>query len=394
MAIIDFTNPDAAAWYCAALKKLLDMGVDCFKTDFGERIPALDIAWHNGADNGRMHNFYTYLYNKTVFELLKKERGEGEAVLFARSATAACQCFPVHWGGDCSATYPSMAETLRGGLSLSLAGFGFWSHDISGFEQTAKADLFKRWTAFGLLSTHSRLHGNQSYRVPWHFDDEACDVLRFFVKLKCSLMPYLFAQAVYASTEGIPVMRPMVLEWPDDNAAAALDRQYMLGDSLLAAPVFSEDGVVSYYLPAGRWTNIIDGTVHEGGAWRTERHGYLSLPLLAAPNSIIAFGANKRRPDYDYADGITFQVFELEDGTCAAAKVFGTTGRLEIELAVTRRGAVIHVQKTGGSKPWNLLLRGIQHAKADGVTGQSCLPEGVLFAFAAGINAASIRLNG
>ena len=178
MGLVDFTNPDAAAWYQGKLKTLLDMGVDCFKTDFGERVPVKDIAYYDGSDPVKMHNYYTYLYNQAVFQLLERERGTGEAVLFARSATVGGQQFPAHWGGDCSAAYPSMAETIRSGLSLACAGFGFWSHDISGFENTAPADIYKRWCQFGLLSSHSRLHGSSSYRVPWLFEEEACVVLR------------------------------------------------------------------------------------------------------------------------------------------------------------------------------------------------------------------------
>ncbi len=202
MALVDFTNPDASQWYRNKLKTLLDMGVDCFKTDFGERIP-IDVTYYDGSNPKAMHNYYTYLYNKCVFELLEEERGDHEAVLFARSATAGCQKFPVHWGGDCSANYPSMAETLRGGLSFALSGFSFWSHDISGFEHTATPDVYKRWVAFGMLSTHSRLHGSTSYRVPWLFDDEANDVVRFFTKLKCRLMPYIFAEAIDATMTGV-----------------------------------------------------------------------------------------------------------------------------------------------------------------------------------------------
>ena len=177
------------------------MGVDCFKTDFGERIPVKEIEYFEHSDPVKMHNYYTYLYNQAVFELLERERGTGEAVLFARSATVGGQQFPAHWGGDCSASYVSMAETLRGGLSLSLGGFGFWSHDISGFESTAPADIYKRWCQFGLLSSHSRLHGSSSYRVPWMFDEEACDILREFVNLKCRLMPYLYGQSVRCTTD-------------------------------------------------------------------------------------------------------------------------------------------------------------------------------------------------
>ena len=178
LAWVDFTNPKAVEWYLGKLKKLIEVGVDCFKTDFGERIPT-DVTYYEPYDSVAMHNYYTYLYNQAVFTLLQELKGEEEAIVFARSATAGCQQFPVHWGGDCSASYPSMAESLRGGLSLALSGFSFWSHDISGFEQTATADLYKRWVQFGLLSSHSRLHGSTSYRVPWFFDEEACEVLKY-----------------------------------------------------------------------------------------------------------------------------------------------------------------------------------------------------------------------
>src|SRR5690606_30447311 len=258
MGIVDFTNPAACEWFAGHLHRLVDMGVDSFKTDFGERIPT-DVVYFDGSDPDKMHNYYTFLYNKLVFDVLKDRLGKGEATLFARSATAGGQQFPVHWGGDCDSTYEAMAESLRGGLSLGLSGFGFWSHDIGGFESTAPADLYKRWVAFGLLSSHSRLHGSHSYRVPWIYDEEAVDVLRLFTKLKCRLMPYLYTTASEAASKGIPMMRAMLLEFPDDPACEYLDRQYMLGESLLVAPVFREDGQVSFYLPAGTWTHLLTG---------------------------------------------------------------------------------------------------------------------------------------
>ncbi|MGH3658557.1 MAG: alpha-xylosidase, partial [Micromonosporaceae bacterium] len=245
MAFVDFTNPDARRWYAAKLDALLDLGVDCFKSDFGERIPA-DAVYFDGSDPQRAHNHYAYLYNETVFELLRSRHGEGEAVVFARAATAGTQRFPVHWGGDSECTFVAMAEVLRGGLSLGMSGFGYWSHDIGGFEGTPDAAVFKRWVPFGLLSSHSRLHGSSSYRVPWLFDDEAVDVLKRFTRLKARLMPYLMGAARQAWTSGTPMMRAMVLEFPDDPACAHLERQYMLGDDLLVAPVFTADGQVTY----------------------------------------------------------------------------------------------------------------------------------------------------
>ena len=278
MGLVDFTNPDAAAWYKSKLKRLLDMGVDSFKTDFGERVPT-DVVWHDGSDAKKMHNYYTLLYNRCVFELLKEVRGEGEAVLFARSATAGGQQYPVHWGGDSTSRYESMAETLRGGLSLADSGFAYWSHDIGGFEDDGSADLYKRWVAFGLLSSHSRLHGSGSYRVPWNYDEEACDVLRFFVKLKLRLMPYLKELEAEAHESGIPMMRPMHMEFPADPACEYLDRQYMLGSRLLVAPVFSPDGRQRFYLPEGNWQHLLSGEKAAGGRWLEGEYGYFDLPL-------------------------------------------------------------------------------------------------------------------
>ena len=336
MGLVDFTNPDAAAWYQGKLKTLLDMGVDCFKTDFGERVPVKDIAYYDGSDPVKMHNYYTYLYNQAVFQLLERERGTGDAVLFARSATVGGQQFPAHWGGDCSATYPSMAETIRSGLSLACAGFGFWSHDISGFENTAPADIYKRWCQFGLLSSHSRLHGSSSYRVPWLFDDEACDVLRKFVKLKCALMPYLYRQAVKAHEEGIPMMRPMFVEFPEDRACEPLDKQYMLGDSLLVAPVFKESGEVEYYLPEGVWVNLLTGTTVKGGRWQKETHDYFSLPLMVRPGSIVAVGQESSRPDYDFADEVRFLLWLPEDGMTAETGVTDLNGNVVMTVSAGR----------------------------------------------------------
>jgi alpha-D-xyloside xylohydrolase len=359
MGLVDFTNPSAVNWYKSKLKRLLDMGIDCFKTDFGERIPTEGIVYFDGSDPMRMHNYYTYLYNKYVFELLQEIRGKNQAVLFARSATAGSQQFPVHWGGDCTATYESMAETLRGGLSLGLCGFGFWSHDIGGFERTASADIYKRWIAFGLLSSHSRLHGNESYRVPWLFDEESVDVLRYFTKLKCSLMPYLFSKACEASQTGIPLMRAMVLEFNEDPTCSWLDRQYMLGDNILVAPVFDGEGTASYYLPKGIWTNFLTGEKVEGGQWRNEHHGYMSIPMMVRPNSIIAVGNVDTRPDYDYAEGVTLYIYELQECCPASAIVYNIDGIPELEVTALRDGQSIKVQANGVAKNWSLYLVGI-----------------------------------
>jgi alpha-D-xyloside xylohydrolase len=398
MGLVDFTNPAACRWFGDKLRGLIDMGVDSFKTDFGERIPT-EVVYFDGSDPLKMHNYYAYLYNKTVFEVLEEKLGQGQATVFARSATAGGQQFPVHWGGDCTATFESMAESLRGGLSLGLSGFGFWSHDIGGFEQTASADVYKRWCAFGLLSSHSRLHGSSSYRVPWLFDEQAVDVLRAFTKLKCRLMPYLYAAAGQAHAAGAPMMRAMLLEFPDDPACDYLDRQYMLGDALLVAPIFSPDGQVDYYLPAGRWTNFLTGAVIDGGRWLRERHDYLSLPLMVRPNTVLPIGVNEQQPDYDYADAVTLHIFELQDGATAAAHVPTLSGVAGTTFEVRREGPLVHVQARGGiltqgraAKPWRVLLRGISAITPEASVAAADDPLGTLLTPEPGASGLSVQL--
>ena len=362
MAIVDFTNPAAREWFAGKLEALIDMGVDCFKTDFGERIPT-NAVYYDGSDPQKMHNYYTYLYNKTVYDVLIKKKGKEEAVLFARSATVGGQKFPVHWGGDCWSDYESMEESLRGGLSLTMSGFGYWSHDIGGFENKSTADVYKRWCAFGLLSTHSRLHGSTSYRVPWAYDDEAVDVVRFFAKLKASLMPYLYRNAIETSKTGVPMMRSMVIEFTQDKNCAYLDKQYMLGDSLLVAPIFNENSMAEYYLPEGTWTNFLTGEQREGGKWYSEEHDYLSIPLYAKEGTIVAVGAKNDGPVYDFADGVTYRVFAVKDGVKASTEVFNTNSEKESEICVERISNTYKIQ-VKSSKPCRIELVSVKGAKS------------------------------
>lgn len=357
MAIVDFTNPAACEWYASKLKKLCEMGVDCFKTDFGERIPT-KVKYFDGSNPIAMHNYYTYLYNKTVFNVLKEYYGENKACLFARSATAGGQQFPVHWGGDCSAEYTSMAETLRGGLSLCASGFGYFSHDMSGFEATATPDIYKRWAAFGLFSTHSRLHGNSSYRVPWLFDEESVDVLRFFTKLKGKLMPYIWSQAIKTSTVGVPMMRAMVIDFENDPACLSLDRQYMFGDNILVAPIFNEEGTAEFYVPAGTWTDIISGKQYEGNKFYNEKFDYMSLPCLAKPNSIVAYGNFEKNFEYDYLNGTEFVIYEPEDGKIIECNIYDTDAKKVFTLTALRNGDKVEVSYTNTSASFTVKVFG------------------------------------
>lgn len=264
VGLVDFTNPAVREWFKDKVKALLNQGVDAIKTDFGERIPR-DVVWYDGSPKLSMHNWYTQLYNQAVFEAIEETYGKGNACLYARSATVGGQQQPVHWGGDCESTFNGMAQSLRAGLSLTSSGFGFWSHDIGGFEGAfPDPAVYKRWVAFGMLGSHSRLHGSTVYRVPWLFDEEdekngvalvpgqtAVDVVREFTKLKLELMPYVYQLGLQPHVNGTPVMRSMFVEFPDDPACRTLDRQYMFGPSMLVAPVFTYSGEVSYRFRCG-----------------------------------------------------------------------------------------------------------------------------------------------
>ena len=378
MALVDFTNPAAVEWYCGKLRTLLDMGVDCFKTDFGEYIP-LDVFYYDGSDPALMHNHYAYLYNKAVFELVKTTRGEQNALVFARAASIGSQKFPVHWGGDCQATFESMAEDLRGGLSLCLSGPGFWSHDIGGFTGTPSPQLYKRWIAFGLLSTHSRLHGSDSYRVPWLFDEESVAVLRHFTRLKHRLLPYFLSAARDAHEYGWPVMRAMALEFPADRACRQLDTQYMLGSSLLVAPVFRTDDVAEYYVPLGQWTCLLTGKTIEGGKWFREKVDFMRLPLLVRPNSIIPMSDIEERPQSRLDELVVLNLFQIADGKNLSLRLISSDDERTVQFDCRREGSRISIESGGRSKSVRLLLCGIPTA-ATGSNAKAIreMPEGFL----------------
>lgn len=208
-----------------------------------------------------------------------------------------------------------MAETLRGGLSLGLCGFGYWAHDIGGFEGNPDPALYKRWIAFGLLSSHSRLHGSGSYRVPWLIDpsEEASLVLQKFVDFKHRLIPYLYSSAIESHQSGVPMLRAMFLEFPEDRSSWHLDTQYMLGSNLLVAPVFNARGDVEFYVPEGKWYGLLDGKMRQGPGYVKEVHGFDSIPLLMRPGSAIVLGKGGKSIVYDWADQYTLLVNPVDE---------------------------------------------------------------------------------
>jgi alpha-D-xyloside xylohydrolase len=308
------------------------------KTGQGNRnLVAAEILTH-------LQNYYAFIYNKVVYEALQARYGTAEAVLFARSACAGTQRFPLVWGGDCESTPEAMAESVRGGLGLGLCGYSFWSNDIGGFEGYPAPWIYKRWVAFGLLCSHSRLHGSNSYRVPWTIDDddrtdEGCSrTLAKWTALKTRLMPYLYAQASEAVANGWPLsLRATCLEFPDDPTSWFLDRQFMIGDKLLAAPVVEESGEVEFYLPRGRWTSFFSNQVREGPGWFKEKHGFGTLPLYVRENTVLVLGKpGVKGAVYDYAEDVEVCLYEAKEG--ASAELFDNQGNALGTLRVSANG--------------------------------------------------------
>lgn len=284
VGIVDMTNPEAVAWFKGLLRPLLHMGVDVFKTDFGEGIPA-DVVAHNGMTGEQLHNLYPLLYNDVVSEVTAEETGRA-GLVWGRSTYAGGQRHAAQWGGDSNCTYQAMASTMRGGLSIGVCGHAFWSHDIGGFHRQPTPELYVRWAQFGLFSPLSRAHG-MTTRLPWDYGEDALRIFRDYVRLRYRLLPYIYTYASLASESSLPLMRAMVLEFPNDPNTYAMDLQYMFGAELMVAPVYNSDGRRPVYFPAGRWVDFWTHEVIEGPQTRFIEAPLDVLPLYVRADSLI-----------------------------------------------------------------------------------------------------------
>ncbi len=265
---IDFTYDKATEWYKDLLRNLLNMGVACIKTDFGEDIH-LDAEYRNMSPE-KLHNLYPLLYQKAAYEVTKEVTGDG--IIWARAGWAGCQRYPLHWGGDSACSWDGLAGSLKGGLQLGLSGFGFWSHDVPGFHgvpnfmnSVLPDDIYVRWTQFGVFSSHLRYHGSHQ-REPWHYPNIA-PIIRKWLKLRYKLIPYILQQSEKTTKTGFPVLRALILHHPDDKTCRHIDDQYYFGDNMLVAPVMNSENVRDIYLPEGKWVHFFTKEVFEGNRW-------------------------------------------------------------------------------------------------------------------------------
>jgi alpha-D-xyloside xylohydrolase len=340
VAIVDLTHPDARAWFKDLHRPLLRAGVDVFKTDFGEDIPA-DARFHDGRTGAEIHNLYPLLYNAAVFEVTAEEKGRG--LVWGRSATAGSQRFPVCWSGDPASDWDSLAATIRGGLSAGLSGLALWSHDIGGYRGAPDPELYVRWAQFGLLSSHSRMHGD-SPREPWLFGDEARTIVSKFVRLRYRLFPYIRSAALEARETGLPVLRALPLAFPDDPNVAAWDHEYMFGPSLLAAPVIRkleelEQGSgrgartprLSVYLPPGEWIDFWTGRARLGPAVVDAAARLETMPLFVRAGAVIPMMKDARRIPSGLIDPLEVGLYPASSGP-SWSTLFEEEGRTTFRL--------------------------------------------------------------
>ena len=283
-AIIDFSKPASAAWYKDKLAALLKQGVAAIKADFGEAAP-MTGRYHSGLPSLVEHNLYPLRYNRLVHEVTQEVHGE--SVIWARSAWAGSQRYPIHWGGDAENTNMGMLSSLRGGLSLGMCGFSFWSHDTGGFVRKTPEELYSRWSFMGIFTSHMRCHG-QPPKEPWAFSPAFLERFRTQLRLRYALMPYLYEQSRKAAEAGLPVLRSMFLEFPQDLTCRHLEDQYMFGEDILAAPLFEAEAISrQVYLPEGEWLDIQTGALYEGKRWADIPGGILNGAALVRRGAVI-----------------------------------------------------------------------------------------------------------
>lgn len=309
-AVVDFTNPKACKWYKEKHKKLLNIGVDIFKTDFGEWAPPEGL-YYNGKSGKEIHNLYPLLYNKIVFETIDEFTG-GKGIVWARSAYAGSQRYPVHWGGDCAPIFEQMACQLRGGLSFGMSGVPFYSHDIGGYSRPSNPVIYVRWAQFGLFSSHSRCHG-VTPREPWNFGKKAESIFREYVKLRYRLLPYIYSCAKISTMTGLPMMRSLILEYQDDPNCKNIDLQYLFGESFLVVPVFKEKGEVNVYLPDGEWIDYWTKKLYSGKQ-NIKYYAELDiLPLFVKNGSIIPMSEDMNFIGEKNNNKLILDVYPLEE---------------------------------------------------------------------------------
>ena len=310
-AVLDLSNPKTVKWYQDKIANLIKLGVGAIKCDFGEAAP-YDGFYYSGRGGLYEHNLYPVRYNKALFEAVKANSGEG--VIWARSAWAGSQRYPLHWGGDAATTNTGMLGDLRGGLSFGLSGFSFWSHDMGGFVTASPEDIYRRWLPFGFLSSHTRAHGAPPTE-PWLISESFTKAFRQAAEMKYKLMPYVYAQAKDCSERGLPMVRALLVEFPEDPGAWLVEDEYMFGSQILVAPLLESGNSRTCYLPKGKWIDYQTGKVYEGG-YQTIKVGEIPAVILVRDGSLIPHVPLAQRTDQIQWDKVEWKAYKADAKKC------------------------------------------------------------------------------
>lgn len=352
-ATLDLSNPAAVKWYQDKIRDLLKLGVGAIKVDFGEAAPYTGV-YTSGMSGWYEHNLYPLRYNKAVADATREVTGED--VIWARSTWAGSQRYPLHWGGDAENTDSAMAAELRGGLSFGLSGFTYWSHDVGGFVNRAPRDLYRRWMAWGVLTSHTRAHGAPP-REPWEYDEALTEDFRNALGLRYSLMPYIYAQAKDSSARGFPLARPLFFEYPNDRTSWSIDDQYMFGSDLLVAPMFATGDRRQVYLPPGSWIDYQSGRVYEGAKWHEIQLGKVPVVLLVKDHAVLPhIKVAQSTKDMDW-DNVELRVFSTDNAPVTGLFTRPDSGVQPLSLAA--RGGKFGLQQDpqAGKVKWDIKVQ-------------------------------------
>ena len=311
-AVLDFSNPETVSWYQEKITGLLKQGVSTIKCDFGEAAP-YNGFYHSGKGGLYEHNLYPLRYNKALWEAVERQY-PGQGIIWARSAWAGSQRYALHWGGDAATNNIGMLGDLRGGLSFGLSGFSFWSHDMGGFVTASPEDIYRRWLPFGFLSSHTRAHGAPPTE-PWLISESFTDAFRDCAEMKYRLMPYVYAQAKDCSERGLPMVRALLVEFPQDPGAWLVEDEYMFGSQMLVAPLLESGNSRTVYLPKGKWIDYQSGKVYESG-YQTIEAGRIPAVILVRDGSLIPHAPLAQRTDQIDWSAIELKAYKADAATC------------------------------------------------------------------------------
>ena len=312
-AILDFSNPETVSWYQEKIEGLMKQGVSTIKCDFGEAAP-YNGFYHSGKGGLYEHNLYPLRYNKALWEVVEHNH-PGEGIIWARSAWAGSQRYALHWGGDAATNNTGMLGDLRGGLSFGLSGFSFWSHDMGGFVTASPEDIYRRWLPFGFLSSHTRAHGAPPTE-PWLISESFTQAFRECAEMKYKLMPYVYAQAKDCSERGLPMVRALFVEFPQDKGAWLVEDEYMFGSQILVAPLLESGNSRDVYLPKGKWIDYQSGKVYEGG-YQTIEAGKIPAVILVRDGSLIPHAPLAQRTDQINWNRIELKAYKVDAQKCS-----------------------------------------------------------------------------